>query len=267
MRNAMLKRRTKIELRTPGEIDAMEATGSVVAAVLAACAEACVAGATPQDLDAIADQVMTDRGAVTVYRGYHPAWAPTPYPAVLCVSVNDVIVHAIPDDQELQPGDLVSIDFACSLDGWCADAAVTVPVGEASAQDAALMTATRACLDAGIAAAQPGGTLGDVGAALSRPARATGFGMLDDHGGHGIGRTMHAPPHVPNVGIPGQGLDLRPGLVIALEPMLLAGGRGDYRHLPDGWGVATADGSRAAHFEHTVAITADGPRVLTVRAG
>jgi methionyl aminopeptidase len=262
----MLKRRPKIELRTPGEIDAMAATGSVVAAVLAACADGCVPGATPQDLDAIADQVMTDGGAVTVYRGYHPAWAPSPYPAVLCVSVNDVIVHAIPDQQELQPGDLVSIDFACSLDGWCADAAVTVPVGEATSADAALMAATRACLDAGIAAAQPGATLGDVGAALARPAKETGFGMLEDHGGHGIGRTMHAPPHVANFGIPGQGLDLRPGLVIALEPMLQAGGRGDYRHLPDGWGVATADRSRAAHFEHTVAVTADGPRVLTVRA-
>src|SRR6478752_196623 len=261
----MLKRRQKIELRTPGEIDAMAATGTVVAAVLAACADACKPGATPQDLDGIADQVMTDGGAVTVYRGYHPAWAPTPYPAVLCVSVNDVIVHAIPDDQVLRQGDLVSIDFACSLDGWCADAAVTVPVGDASPQDAALVSATRACLDAGIAASRPGATLGDVGAALARPAHATGFGMLEDHGGHGIGRTMHAPPHVANFGVPGQGLDLRPGLVLALEPMLQAGGRGDYRHLPDGWGVATADGSRAAHFEHTVAVTADGPRVLTVR--
>ncbi len=261
----MLKRRPKIELRTPGEIDAMAATGNVVAAVLAACAQACEVGATPQDLDSIADHVMTDGGAVTVYRGYHPTWAPTPYPAVLCVSVNDVIVHAIPDRRELEPGDLVSIDFACSLDGWCADAAVTVPVGEASAQDAALMAATSACLEAGIAAARPGGTLGDVGAALAGPAQRAGFGMLEDHGGHGIGRTMHASPHVANFGIPGQGLDLRPGLVIALEPMLQAGGRGDYRHLPDGWGVATADGSRAAHFEHTVAVTADGPRVLTVR--
>jgi methionyl aminopeptidase len=263
----MLKRRPKVELRTPSEIDAMAATGAVVAAVLDACARACTPGTTGKDLDTVADAVMAEAGAVTVYRGYHPAWAPTPYPAVLCVSVNDVIVHAIPDDRPFQPGDLVSIDFACSLDGWCADAAVTVPVGEATRTDRALMAATRACLDAGIAAARPGGTLGDLGAAIAEPARAAGFGMLDDHGGHGIGRTMHAAPHVPNVGVPGQGLDLRPGLVLALEPMLQAGGRGAYRHLADGWGVATADGSRAAHFEHTVAITADGPRVLTVPAG
>ena len=259
----MLRRSPQVEYRTAGEIDAMAATGAVVAEVLRRSSASAVVGATPRDLDAIADQVMAEAGAVTVYRGYHPSWAPTPYPAVLCVSVNDEVVHAIPGDRPFEEADLVSIDFACSLDGWCADAAVTVAVGDARPADQSLIDTARAALDAGIAAAVAGGRLGDIGAAVAAPVEAAGFGMLANHGGHGIGRTMHAPPHVPNEGPAGRGLKLRPGLVIAIEPMLQAGGRSDYRHLADGWGIRTADRSRAVHVEHTVAVTAAGPRVLT----
>ncbi len=260
----MLRRSPRVETRTSGEIDAMAATGAVVAAVLRAAAAAARPGASPRDLDLVADEVMAAAGATSAFRDYHPRWAPTPYPAVLCVSVNDVVVHAIPDDRALRDGDLVSIDFACLLNGWCADAAVTVSVGAAATGDADLVAAAWRSLDAGIAAAVPGARLGDIGAAIEGPAREAGYGMLNDHGGHGIGRTMHAPPHVANEGPAGRGLELRPGLVLALEPMLQAGGRSDYRYLADGWGIRTADGSRAAHVEHTIAVTADGPRVLTV---
>jgi methionyl aminopeptidase len=183
---------------------------------------------------------------------------------VICSSVNDAVVHGIPGRAPLEPGDLLSVDFAVHLGGWCADAAFSVVVGDApDPRDLALIDATERALHAGIAAARPGARLGDVGHAIAHVARRGRFGKLADHGGHGVGRSMHEAPFVPNQGRRGKGMVLQPGLVIAVEPMLQGGGRDDYRHDADGWTLRTADGSRAAHAEHTIAVTADGPRILT----
>ncbi len=252
-----------IEYKTAGQIEAIGVAGALVRRTLDAVRDAATPGVRLTELDDLAHQVIRDGGGVSAYIGYHPGWAPTPYPRVLCVSVNDVIVHAIPDSSKLRRGDLVSVDLALLVDGWCADAAITFAVGAASAADQRLMDSTREALAAGIAAAQPGARLGDIAAAVGTVIRAGKFGLLADHGGHGIGTSMHQEPHVANEGKPRRGLKLKPGLVIAIEPMLQAGGRDDYRHCKDGWGVRTADGSHAAHFEHTIAITESGPLVLT----
>jgi methionyl aminopeptidase len=253
-----------IELKTPGEIDAIAAAGHLVAGVLATLRDKAAPGISPHDLDLIARDMIADAGARSSFVGYHPAWSPTPYPAVICSSVNDAVVHGIPDRTPLRPGDLFSIDFAVHLDGWCADAAVSFVVGDApDPGDVALVDATERALEAGIAAARPNARLGDIGHAIAAVARRGRYGMLADHGGHGVGRSMHEAPFVPNRGRRGKGLPLRPGLVIAIEPMLQRGGRDDYRHDADGWTLRTADGSRAAHVEHTIAVTADGPRILT----
>lgn len=183
---------------------------------------------------------------------------------MLCVSVNDAVVHGVPDGRVLAEGDLVSVDFGAILNGWCGDAARSFVVGAARPADAALIEAADAALAAGIAAVRPGNTLGDIGHAIATTARNAGYGMLADHGGHGIGRTMHEAPHVPNEGRPGKGMRLRPGLVIAIEPMPIADGTDDYVHDADGWTLRTATGARAAHSEHTVAVTADGARILTL---
>jgi methionyl aminopeptidase len=253
-----------IELKTPGEIDAIDAAGTVVATVLAAVRVKAAPGVSPHELDALASDLIADAGAVSSFRGYHPDWAPGPYPAVICASVNDAVVHGIPGREPLVAGDLLSVDFAVHLDGWCADAAFSIVVGaEADPRDLALIDTTERALAAGIAAVGPGVKMGDVAHAIGTVARAEGFGMLADHGGHGVGRSMHEAPHVPNEGRAGRGLRLQPGLVIAIEPMLIAGGTDDYRHDPDGWTLRTADGTRAAHAEHTLAVTADGMRLLT----
>jgi methionyl aminopeptidase len=257
-----------VELRTSGEIDAMAAAGAVVAQVLQACKAAAeqglTSGVTPLDLDAVAAAVIRDNGAVSCYIGYHPVWAPSPYPTVTCISVNDAVVHAIPDRRPLQPGDLVSIDIAVSVDGWAADAAISFVLGgDPDPALLALIDTTEQALAAGIKEMIPGQRLGDVAAAIGTLVRSAGYGLLAGHGGHGIGRRMHAEPDVPNEGRPGRGLPLKAGLVLAIEPMVLAGGTDGYQHLTDGWGVRTADGSMAAHVEHTVAVTEQGPRILT----
>src|ERR1700737_4452026 len=223
---------TMVERKTSAEIDAMAAAGAVVAEALTAVVELAGPGRSTAELDGVAADVLARHGAGSPFLNSHPRWAPSPFPAVLCVSVNDAVVHGIPNGQVLADGDLVSVDFG-------------------------------AALAAGIAAVRPGNTLGDVGHAIAAVARGAGYGLLADHGGHGIGRTMHEDPHVPNEGRPGKGLRLRPGLVIAIEPMLLAAGSDDYTHDPDGWTLRTASGARAAHSEHTVAVTADGARILT----
>ncbi len=253
-----------IELKTSGEIDAIAAAGQVVARVLATLRAKAAPGLTPVGLDDIASDMIADAGAVSSFRGYHPRWAPGPYPGVTCISVNDAVVHGVPNLVPLEPGDLLSVDFAVHLDGWCADAAFSTVVGDpADPADLALIETTERSLAAGIDAVRPGGRLGDVGYAIGRVARAAKYGMLADHGGHGVGRSMHEDPHVPNEGKRRKGFPMQPGLVIAIEPMLLAGGRDDYRHDADGWTIRTADGSRAAHAEHTVAVTEAGVRVLT----
>jgi methionyl aminopeptidase len=253
-----------VELKTETEIEAMTAAGAVVAEALRAVVAHASPGRTTADLDRVAADVLAAHGATSPFLNYHPRWAPSPFPAVLCVSVNDAVVHGVPNDTVLADGDLVSVDFGAILNGWCGDAARSFVVGPARPADTALISAADAALAAGIAAARPGNTLGDIGHAVAAVARQAGYGLLADHGGHGIGRTMHEAPHVPNEGRRGKGLRLRSGLVIAIEPMLIADGTDDYVHDTDGWTLRTATGARAAHSEHTVAVTADGAKILTL---
>jgi methionyl aminopeptidase len=253
-----------IELKTPGELDAMRAAGALVARTLAAVAERARPGVSTGELDAIAEQTIRDAGALPSFLGYHG------YPASICASVNEQIVHGIPAaTQVLADGDLVSVDCGAILDGWHGDAAVTIPVGAVSASDLALSAACEAALHAGIAAVLPGGRLSDISHAVQLATEAAGkrdavgYGIVAEYGGHGIGTSMHMDPFLPNFGDPGQGPRLVPGMALAVEPMLTAGDP-ETRELDDGWTVVTADGSRAVHWEHTVAITDDGPRILTV---
>ncbi|WP_116244463.1 type I methionyl aminopeptidase [Nocardiopsis sp. FIRDI 009] len=254
-----------VELKTPAEIARMREAGRVVARALAAARAVAAPGRTGSDLDRAAADVIAVSGAEPLFRGYHPSWAPTPFPGVVCLSVNDEIVHGVPTGRALKDGDLVSVDCGARLDGWSSDAAISFVVGETvDPADARLVADAEAALARGIAVARPGARLGDVGHAVGAGARRAGYGLTADHGGHGIGRTMHEEPFVPNEGRPGRGMVLRPGLVLAIEPMLVRGGTDAYVHADDGWTVRTADGSRAAHVEHTVAVTGEGPVVLTV---
>jgi methionyl aminopeptidase len=252
-----------IELKTATELDAMRAAGRVVARALAAVRATAAVGVSLLELDAVARSVISDAGALPSFLHYQPAFAPTPFPAVICSSVNDVIVHGIPDAYRLAEGDLVSIDCGAHIDGWHGDSAISFVVGTPRSGDLALIDAANAALAAGIAAARPGGHLGDIGHAVGTIGRGAGYGIPADFGGHGIGRAMHEPPSVPNEGRPGRGLRLRTGMVLAIEPMFMAGGQDAYRVAPDGWALHTIDGTRAAHAEHSVAITDDGPVILT----
>ncbi len=252
-----------IELKTPGEIDAMAAAGAVVARALAATRRASRPGVRLTELDEVAREVLREDGASSPFLGYQPSFAHSPYPGVVCLSVNDAVLHGIPTRSRLRDGDLLSIDCGATLDGWTGDAAISFCVGRTSNTDARLLERTEAALLAGIAAAQPGGRIGDISAAIGTVARAAGYGLHTDFGGHGIGRTMHESPSIPNDGRPGRGMRLQPGLTIAVEPWFLAGGRDAYRIDDDGWTLRSSDGSRGAHFEHTIAITTAGPRILT----
>jgi methionyl aminopeptidase len=259
-----------VEIKTKGEIDAIGAAGQVVADILAAARAAAAPGVTLKELDAAAREILTEAGATSPFLNYHPRFAPVPYPAVICTSVNDAALHGIPGDYRLREGDLLSVDAGATLDGWVGDAAVSFAIGTPASGDAGLIAATEAALAAGIAAAQPGGRLGDISAAIGTAGRSGGYGISTDLGGHGVGRTMHEDPHIPNRGRAGRGLRLVPGLVLAIEPWFIAGGTDDIYLDEDGWTIRTADGSRAAHAEHTIAVTSDGPVILTappVRAG
>jgi methionyl aminopeptidase len=261
---ARLRSRRVVPQRSPGELDAMAAAGAVVAAALRAVRAAAVAGASTLSLDEIAESVIREAGAIPSFLGYHG------YPASICASVNDRVVHGIPSAAEiLAPGDLVSIDCGAVLDGWHGDAAITFGVGTLDAADEALCDATRESLQAGIAAMVVGNRLTDVAHAIEMGTRAAesrygrGFGIVEGYGGHGIGRQMHMDPFLPNEGAPGRGPLLAPGSVLAIEPMLTLG-TSKTMVLDDEWTVTTSDGSRAAHWEHTVAVTESGPRILTV---
>lgn len=253
-----------IELKSPSQIQKLREAGRVVAHALAAVRSVADVGITTRELDSIAAKVISDAGATPAFLDYHPAWAPVPFHGVICASVNDAIVHGVPDETRLADGDLVSIDCGAFLDGWCGDAAISFVVGRPDPVDLALIAATDAALRRGIDSAQPGKKLGDIAFAIGSAARAEGYGLLADHGGHGVGRAMHEDPHVANDGRPGRGFGLRPGLVIAIEPMLILGGSDDYVGGADGWTVRSANGRRAAHSEHTIAIMEDGPVVLTL---
>lgn len=261
---ARLRSRKVVPQRTAGELDAMAAAGTVVAAALQAVRAAAVSGVSTLSLDDIAESVIREAGAVPSFVGYHG------YPASICASINDRVVHGIPSAAEiLASGDLVSIDCGAVLDGWHGDAAITFGVGALDPADEALSAATRESLEAGIAAMVSGNRLTDVAHAIEQGTRAAAiryqraFGIVEGYGGHGIGRQMHMDPFLPNEGAPGRGPLLAPGSVLAIEPMLTLG-TGKTLVLDDEWTVTTADGSRAAHWEHTVAVTENGPRILTL---
>ena len=253
-----------IELKDEAALAAMREAGRVVARALAAMKAAAAVGVSLTELDEVAREVLAAAGARSPFLNYNPSFAPTPFPAVICASVNEVIVHGIPDGYRLADGDLVSIDFGAELDGWTGDAAVSFTVGTPDPADVTLIETAEKALAAGIAHAVPGGRIGDIAHAIGSLVRAAGYGIPAGFGGHGIGRKMHEDPHVPNEGKAGRGLRLRPGMVLAIEPMLMAGGGHDFVTAADGWSLSTVDGSRAAHAEHTVAITHDGPRILTL---
>ncbi|MFE5186425.1 type I methionyl aminopeptidase [Streptomyces sp. NPDC056628] len=254
-----------VELKTDTAIDAMRVTGQVVGRALTAVREAADVGVSLLELDEVARGVLREAGATSPFLGYRPSFAPVPFPAVICASVNDAIVHGIPDGYRLRDGDLVSIDCGAQLGGWAGDSAISFVVGTPRPADVRLIETAERALAAGIEAAVVGHRIGDIAHAIGSVCRSAGYGVPDGFGGHGIGRRMHEDPSVPNEGRPGRGMPLRHGLVLAIEPMVTASGRDDYHAAPDGWTLRTNDGSRAAHVEHTVAITADGPRILTAR--
>jgi len=252
-----------VEIKTRGEIQAMRGAGQVVARILAAVRDQARAGMRTAELDEVARDVLAGAGASSPFLGYQPRFAPVPFPAAICTSVNDAALHGIPDRYRLADGDLLSVDCGAVLDGWAADAAISFTIGPPDPADARLIEVTGDALRAGIAAAVPGARIGDISAAIGAAGRAAGYGICTDFGGHGVGRAMHEDPHIPNEGTPGRGRRIVPGLVIAIEPWFLAGGKDVYRIDDDGWTILSGDGSRAAHAEHTVAVTADGPQILT----
>jgi methionyl aminopeptidase len=253
-----------VVLKTRAELACMRQAGRVVAHTLKAVARAAHPGARLLDLDSLAAELIARMGAQPSFLGYQPTWAPRPYPGVVCLSVNDAIVHGIPDRRVLRAGDLLSIDCGASIDGYHADAAISIGIGALDPDSRRLIDTTEAALAAGIAAVTVGAHLGAISHAIEAVARGAGYGLPTGLGGHGIGRAMHEEPHIPNFGDPRRGLRLVEGLAIAIEPMLVIGGSNQHRTCPDGWTVVTLDGSRAAHAEHTIALTRDGPEILTI---
>jgi methionyl aminopeptidase len=253
-----------IEYRTSAEIEQMRPAGRFVGEVLTALVERADVGVNLLELDELAHQMINDRGAKSCYIDYHPSFGASPFGKVLCTSVNDAVLHGLPHDYPLADGDLLSLDFACSVDGWVSDSAVSVNVGAPREEDQRLIETTQVALAAGIDAARPGNKIGDISFAIAQVAGRAGYKVNTEFGGHGVGRTMHGDPHVPNSGRRGRGLPLRPGLVIAIEPWFLEHTDKIYTD-DDGWTLRSRDGSRGAHSEHTVAITPDGPLILTTR--
>jgi methionyl aminopeptidase len=256
-----MRREPPVQIKTPSQIGLMREAGLVVARALDAAVAAVAPGVSTAELDAIAEQVIRDAGAVPSFLGYYG------FPATICASVNDEIVHGIPSGRKLAAGDLISIDCGAILAGWHGDAARTVPVGEVSPEVAQLIGDCDRALWQGLAQARAGARLSDISHAIEQSALAAGpYGIVAEYTGHGIGTEMHMDPPVPNYGRPGRGPVLAEGMALAIEPMLNLG-RPQARVLDDDWTVVTADGSWSAHFEHTVAITADGPWVLTAADG
>ncbi|PWJ25920.1 methionine aminopeptidase type I [Branchiibius hedensis] len=253
-----------IELKSPAQIEQMKPAGRFVASVITALGEAAGVGVNLLELDALAHDMIREAGAESCYIDYHPSFGAMPFGKVLCTSVNDAVLHGLPHSYRLRDGDLLSVDFAASVDGWVADSALSVVVGTARQDDLKIIDTTQRALAAGIEAAQAGNRLGDVSAAIAEVSRSAGYRINTQFGGHGVGRTMHGDPHVPNDGKAGRGLKLQPGLVIAIEPWLMAGTDQIYTD-KDGWTLRSKDGSRGAHSEHTIAVTADGPLILTAR--
>ena len=264
-----------IELLAPHQIDAMRPAGRFVAEVLATLRDRVEPGVNLLDIDAWAAELIRGRGATSCYVDYAPSFGRGPFGKVICTSVNDAVLHGLPHDAVLRAGDLLSLDFAASVDGWVADSAISFVVGAAPGTggtggtggpadpgDQHLVDTTRAALDAAIAATTVGNRLGDVSAAIGAVLTGAGYRVNTQFGGHGVGRTMHQDPHVPNQGRAGRGYPLRPGLVLALEPWIMAG-TDVLRIDPDGWTLRSGNGANTAHHEHTVAVTEAGPLVLT----
>jgi methionyl aminopeptidase len=254
-----------IEHRTPAQIEQFRPAGRFVAEVLTKLSEVADVGVDLLELDALAHEMIKERGAESCYIDYHPSFGASPFGKVLCTSVNDAVLHGLPHPYKLQDGDLLSLDFAVKVDGWVCDSAVSVVVGTPREEDLRLIDVTTRALDAGIAAATVGNKIGDISFAIASVAREAGLGINTQFGGHGVGRTMHGDPHIANDGKPGRGYPLKPGLVIAIEPWFLHTTDEIFTD-PDGWTLRSADGSRGAHMEHTIAITPDGPLILTARS-
>ncbi len=257
-------------LKSRQQIAALREAGRLVAQTFQVLREHVVPGITTAELDRIAEEFIRKHGATPIYKGY--GGVPTrrgqpgrpPFPATICASVNDVICHGIPSKERLREGDIVGVDIGVLLDGWVGDACVTYAVGKVAQQTQLLLDVTQRCLELGIEQARPGKRLGDIGAAIQQYAEAHGFSVVREYTGHGIGRSLHEPqPTVLHYGTPGTGMPLRPGMVFTIEPMLNAGGP-ETRLMRDGWTVRTADGSLSAQFEHSIAITEDGPMLLTL---
>ena len=256
------RRRSVTDIRSDAEIVKMRAAGLVVQETLRKLAAAVAPGVSTADLDAIAEKSIRGAGAVPSFKGYHG------FPGSICASINDKVVHGIPGDRHvLAPGDVISIDCGAILDGWHGDSAVTVPVGDIPPEAERLLHDCEESMWRGLAAVRDGGRLSDIGHAIESYVRGAGsYGLVEEYGGHGIGTEMHMDPFIPNYGRPGKGLKMRPGMCFAIEPMInLGSAHTDL--LDDGWTVETKDGSLSAHFEHTVALTDDGPWVLTARDG
>jgi methionyl aminopeptidase len=245
--------------KSAGELEQMARAGTIVADTLALLGEHVRPGTTTAELDRIADEFIRSKGGVPTFLGYR---GPYPYPASICTSPNEVVVHGIPSDYALADGDILSVDVGVTLEGYVADSAYTFPVGEIEPEAERLLEVGKAALQAGIEQAKAGGKLSDISHAVQRTTEEAGFAVVRSLVGHGVGRDMHEDPQIPNYGEPGRGPTLAPGMTLAIEPMITAGGY-DVVVRPDKWTIATADGSLSAHFEHTVAVTAEGPRILT----
>jgi methionyl aminopeptidase len=252
-----------ITLKSDREFEKMAVAGACVAAVHQAVRDAAKPGVSLQDLDVIAARVTTERGCIPSFLDYQPSPSQIPYPGHLCLSVNDVIVHGIPSGYKLRSGDVLSVDAGAIFEGFHGDAAFSIGIGDLTPEAAELVAATEEGMWAGIHAVAHGSRLGDIGAAVQKVGHAHGYGIVREYVGHGIGRQMHEEPQVPNLGVAGKGMKLRTGMALCIEPMFNMGGW-ETRVDPDGWTVRTADGSFSAHFEHTVAITRSGVKVMTM---
>ncbi len=247
-----------ILIKKPSEISLMRESGRLLARTMRIVSESIVSGkSTPLELDALAERIITEGGGIPSFKGYRG------FPNTACISVNDTVVHGIPDDRPLAEGDIISLDFGVILEGWHSDSAWTFPVGEIAPNAQSLLSVTKECLSQGILKARPGGKVGDISNAVQKYAENNGYGIVKDLVGHGIGKSLHEPPNVPNFGKAGHGPVLKEGMTLCIEPMINEG-TGKVKFLKDGWTVKTGDGKLSAHFEHTVAVTSSGPLILTL---